>query len=769
MMLFVRAGAAAILVVAGLLAQGLAAGEGRLAYPLARRGECVDDYFGTKVADPYRWLEDDIRGSAEVARWVAAENKLTASYLDAIPQRQAIRGRLTELWNFAQYSPPSKHGGKYYYAKHDGVQNHPIVYVADALDGPPRVLLDPNTWSKDGTVALTGMSFSEDGKYLAYARSEAGSDWSTWRVMDLSGGEGDRHIFGPGRQPKAGRAENEPVPRAKTLSDELRWIKFSTVAWTKDDKGFFYTRYEQPARGTEYQASNLNNRLCYHRLGTPQAADVLVYWRPEHPEWLYGAEVTEDGRWLVISINPGKGHNNRVLVRDLSEPYAMPVALVGNFEHRYDFVGNDGRTFFFLTDQGAPRGRLVAVDLDAAARRASASSRPQKTDESEGASSDPDLRDIIPQSEATLARVSFVGNRFIACYLKDVVSQVKVFSIDGKPLGEIAMPGVGAAAGFGGKRTDNETFYGFSSITTPPSVYRYDLSAGSSRLWRRAEVKFNPQDYETKQVFYHSKDGTRIPMFIAHKKGITLNGDNPTLLYGYGGFNISLLPAFSVGRIAWMEMGGVYAQPNLRGGGEYGEAWHAAGTKLDKQNVFDDFIAAAEWLIREKYTRPKRLAIEGGSNGGLLVGAVMTQRPELFAACLPAVGVMDMLRFHKFTEGRTWVDDYGSSDNPRQFKALLAYSPYHNIRPGTCYPATLVSTADTDDRVIPGHSFKFTAALQAAQGCNAPVLILVSTRAGHGGGKPQAKRIAEIADHWAFLVKALGMKGPPSEPGSTGP
>ncbi len=482
----------------------------------------------------------------------------------------------------------------------------------------------------------------------------------------------------------------------------------------------------------------MNNRLCYHRLGTPQSADVPVYWRPEHPEWLYGAEVTEDGRWLVIEIGSGKDEHNRVLVRDLTEPYAMPVELVGNFEHQYQFVGNDGPVFFFKTDAGAPRQRLAAIRLD----------KPKPAD----------WREIIPQVGATLTQASLVGDRFIACYLKDVISQVKVFSIDGRPIGDVPLPGVGAAAGFGGKRAETETFYSFFSITIPPSIYRYDVATGESRPWRRPEVKFNPDDYETKQVFYRSKDGTRIPMFIAHKKGLQLDGANPTLLYGYGGFNISLPPMFSVSRMAWMEMGGVYAQPSLRGGGEYGEAWHRAGTKLQKQNVFDDFIAAAEWLVAQKYTRADKLAIQGGSNGGLLVGAVMTQRPELFGACLPQVGVMDMLRFQKFTEGRTWVDDYGSSDDPEQFKALLAYSPYHNIKPKTCYPATLVTTADTDDRVIPGHSFKFAAALQHAQSCSAPVLIRIATRSGHGGGKPITKRIEEVADDWAFLIKNLDMK-----------
>jgi prolyl oligopeptidase len=700
----------------GLAVRAGAAERGSLAYPDTRRVDQTDVYHGVKVADPYRWLEADIRTSPEVAAWVAAENKVTSAYLAAIPQREAIRRRLTELWDFAQYSAPSKHGRRYFFMKNNGLQNQSVFYVTDSLDAPPRVLLDPNTWSKDGTVALAGLAFSEDGKYLAYARAEAGSDWATWRVMDLSG---------------------EPT----TLADEVKWTKFSSVAWTKDDSGFYCTRYDEPARDAEFQASNLNNKLCFHRLGTPQSADATVYWRVEHPEWLYSAGVTQDGRYLVISINPGKGETNRVLVSDLGKSVGKPVELVGKFENEYHCVGNDGRTFFFLTDAGAPRRRLVAINLD----------QPQPAD----------WREIIPQSDATLTQVTFVGDRFIACYLKDVASQVKVFSMDGWLVRDVALPGVGAAGGFGGRRTERETFYTFFSITTPPCIYRYDVATGRSRLWRRAEVKFNPDDYETKQVFYQSKDGTRIPMFVAYKKGIKLDGSNPMVLYGYGGFNISALPAFSAGRVAWMEMGGVFAQPNLRGGGEYGEAWHRAGTKLIKQNVFDDFIAAAEWLVREKYTRPDKLAIQGASNGGLLVGAVMTQRPDLFGACLPAVGVMDMLRFHKFTEGRTWVDDYGSSDDARQFKALLAYSPYHNIRPGTCYPATLVATADTDDRVIPGHSFKFAAALQRAQACDAPVLIRISTRAGHGRGKPVSQRIAETADDWAFLAKTLGMQVPP--------
>jgi prolyl oligopeptidase len=697
-----------------LAVSSLAAAEAPLRYPTTRRVDQVDVYHGVAVADPYRWLEADIRTSPAVADWVAAENQLTAAYLDAIPQRETIRRRLTDLWNFAQYAWVRKEGGRYYSLKNDGLQNQSVLYVMDSLDATPRVLLDPNRWSKDGTIALTGLGFSDDGKYLAYSRSEAGSDWSTWYILEIATG--------------------------RILPDTIQWTKFSQASWTQDGKGFFYSRFQEPGRGAEFQSLNFNNKLYYHRVGTAQSADALVYWRPDHPQWQYDGTVSDDGRYLVVSAVTGTDQRQRILVRDLTEPYAMPVELVDNFEHEYTFVGNDGPTLFFKTDRAAPRRRLVAVDLR----------RPGP----------PHWREIIPQSAATLTQVALVGGRFLAVYLKDVAAQAREFSLDGRFLREIALPGIGTVAGFEGRPADAETFYSFSSIATPPSIYRYDIAAGTSRLIRRAEVKFKPEDYEVRQVFYRSKDGTRVPMFVAYKKGIRLDGSNPTLLYGYGGFNISLLPMFSIARVAWMEMGGVYAQPNLRGGGEYGEAWHDAGRKLKKQNVFDDFIAAAEWLIAEKYTRPDKLAIQGGSNGGLLVGAVETQRPDLFGACLPAVGVMDMLRFARFTEGRMWVDDYGSTDDPQQFKTLLAYSPYHNIRAGTRYPATLIATADTDDRVVPGHSFKFAAALQHAQAGSAAVLIRITARAGHGPGKPVRKRIEEVADDWAFLVKNLGMTLP---------
>lgn len=700
----------------GCLVSGLlpAAADEPIRYPSTRRVDHVDTYFGVKVSDPYRWLEQDIRLSKPVAEWVAAENKVTFGYLSSIPERERIRHRLTALWNFAQYSMAVKAGGRYYYLRNDGLQNQSVLYVMDSLDGQPRVILDPNTWSKDGTIALGGLGWSDDGRYLAYCRAEAGSDWSTWHVLEIATG--------------------------RVLPDALPWTKFSRASWSKDGKGFFYSRYEEPRQGAEFQALNFNNQLCYHRVGDPQSDDAVVYFRPEHREWQYDGEATEDGRYLVITTHLGTDDRYRITVKDLATPDAKPIELIDRFENEYTFVGNDGPVLYFKTDLDAPRRRLIAIDL----------SRPQPAN----------WKEIIPQTEATLQDVDFVGDHFIASYLKDVLPQVKIFAIDGRLVREVQFPGIGSAAGFHGKRSDAETFYTFSSFATPPSIYHYDMTTGISRPFRRAEGKFRPDDYTVKQVFYHSKDGTRVPMFLAHKKTIQPDGANPTLLYGYGGFNISLVPAFSIGRLAWMDMGGVYAQPNLRGGGEYGEAWHKAGTKLHKQNVFDDFIAAAEWLIANKYTRPDKLAIQGGSNGGLLVGAVMTQRPDLFGACLPAVGVMDMLRFHKFTEGRTWVDDYGSSDHAQQFRALLKYSPYHNIKPGTCYPPTLVTTADTDDRVVPGHSFKFAAALQRAQACANPVLIRIQSRAGHGAGKPTAKRIAEITDEWAFLVKSLKMKLP---------
>jgi len=701
-----------VLGSAFLLAAIAFAQDTKLNYPKAAKGPVTDDYHGTTVPDPYRWLEDDVRNSKDVAGWVEAQNAVTQSYLAAIPERDVIKKRITELWNYERYSAPSKTGGKYFFSKNDGLQNQAVLYVQDTLDSEPRLLLDPNAMSKDGTVALAGFVVSDDGKYAAFGVAEAGSDWNVWKVLDIATG--------------------------KPLADELKWIKFSGASWTKDSKGFFYSRFPETTGEAKFQSLNENMKLYYHRLGTPQADDVLVYERPDHPKWGVGGGVSEDGRYLIISVNDGTtSRKARILYKDLLEPYGLPTALIDNHENKYQFISNDGLVFYFKTENDAPKGRLVAIDIR----------QPEKKN----------WKTIIPEAKETLEGVDLVGGVFLASYLQDAKTIVKAYQIDGTFLRDVALPGIGTASGFGGKKGDPETFYTFTSFNTPTASYRYDVLTGQSKLLKQPKVKFSSDDYEVKQVFYPSKDGTRIPMFIAHKKGLKLDGSNPTLLYGYGGFNISLTPAFSVGRLQWMEMGGVLAVANLRGGGEYGDAWHRAGTKLQKQNVFDDFITAAEYLIKEKYTSPAKLAIQGGSNGGLLVGACMTQRPDLFGACLPAVGVMDMLRFQKFTAGRYWVDDYGSSDNKEEFPALFKYSPYHNLKPGTKYPATLVTTADTDDRVVPGHSFKFTARLQECHVGGPPVLARIETKAGHGAGKPTAKVIEEAADLWSFLVKNLGM------------
>ncbi|MBE0540852.1 MAG: S9 family peptidase [Verrucomicrobia bacterium] len=681
----------------------------RVSYPVTKQSPQVDDYHGVKVADPYRWLEDD--NSAETKAWVEAQNKVTFGYLEKIPQRADIKERLTKLWNYERYGVPFKQGDRYFYAKNDGLQNQSVLYTMTSLGAEPTTLLDPNTLSADGTVALSGYRITDDGSRMAYGLSSAGSDWQEWKVRDVRTGQ--------------------------DLPDHVKWVKFSSASWTKDGRGFFYSRYDEPTEGTKLTKANYFHKLYHHRLGTPQSEDKLVYHRPDHKDWNFYGGVTDDGRYLIITASQGTDPKNRVLYQDLQQPDSPVVELLMDFDADYSFVDNDGPVFWFKTDLNAPRHRVIAIDV----------TRPERAN----------WKEIIPQAPETLARVNVVNHQFICSYLKDARSQVKIFGLDGSFIREVALPGIGSAGGFGGKRADTETFYSFTSYTAPGTIFRYDLTTGTSTVFRQPEVDFNPDDYETRQVFYASKDGTRVPMFISHKKGLKLNGQNPTLLYGYGGFNISLTPGFSVANLAWMEMGGVYAVPNLRGGGEYGEEWHRAGTKLQKQNVFDDFIAAAEWLIANKYTSPKKLAISGGSNGGLLVGACMTQRPGLFAATLPAVGVMDMLRFHKFTIGWAWTSDYGSADDPDEFKALYAYSPLHNLKPGMKYPATMVTTADHDDRVVPAHSFKFAAALQAAQAGKSPTLIRIETKAGHGAGKPTAKLIEEAADKWAFLVNELGV------------
>ncbi|HYF13569.1 MAG TPA: prolyl oligopeptidase family serine peptidase [Phycisphaerales bacterium] len=701
-------------------------------YPAARMDSVVDTYHGTEVADPYRWLEDP--DATETRAWIEAQNKLTRNYLAGVPQRDAIEERIRTLWNYEKFGTPFKEGGKYFWSYNTGLQNQNVIYVADSLTGEGRVLIDPNTLREDGTAALSGLAINDGATVMAYGVADAGSDWNTWKVRDIATG--------------------------KDTEDVLNWVKFSGASFTKDGKGFFYSRFDEPGEGeNKLTGSNYYQKLFYHAVGTPQSADVLVYHEPaeEKKDWGFGGTVTDDGEYLVIHVSKGTDPKNRVYVKRIgASPSAGALAdgevvkLLDAFDASYDYVGNDGPTFYFKTDLNAPRGRLIAINLN----------HPEP-----GA-----WKELIAQNDATLISVSMVGDQFFANYLRDAKSQVAVHDRAGKHLRNVDLPGIGTAGGFSGRRTDTETFYSFTGFTSPPRIYHYDLATGKSTLFKEAKVNFNPDDYEAKQEFYKSKDGTRVPMFIVHKKGLKRDGSNPTLLYGYGGFNIPITPSFSVTNLVWMEMGGVFVVANIRGGGEYGEEWHQAGTKLKKQNVFDDFIAAAEWLIANKYTSNKKLAIRGGSNGGLLVGACMTQRPDLFGAALPEVGVLDMLRFHKFTIGHAWTSDYGAADgdkdtSPEQFKTLLAYSPLHNVKRGACYPATMIMTADHDDRVVPAHSFKFAAALQAAQSCDNPTLIRVETRAGHGAGKPTAKIIEEAADRWAFLVRALDMN--PTIPGAT--
>ena len=688
-------------------------------YPAADKTDHVDDYHGTTVPDPYRWLED--ANSPETHAWVEAENKLTFGYLRQIPSRDGIHARVAQLWDYEKFGIPEKEGSRYFYSKNTGLQNQSVIYTAPTLDQTPTELLDPNKLSTDGTVSLGGYSLTEDGRYMAYGLNTSGSDWIVWHVKDVSTGH--------------------------DLPDQIHWSKFSGASWTKDGKGFFYSAYDKPDEKTQLQSVNYFQKLYYHVLGTPQDEDVLVYERPDQKEWGFGGDVTHDGQYLVINVSHGTDPKNRVFYRSLKDgPTSAPVVeLLPTDDAKYEFVGNVGSTFYFLTDKDAPRGRLVSLDASAATH---------------------DLHEIIPQAAETLQGISFVGGRFVADYLKDAHSQIKVYDTAGKSLAEVALPGLGTASGFQGKPDDEETFFSFTGYTAPPTVYRYDVKTGDTKPVFAPKVPFNPGDYTTEQVFYPSRDGTRVPMFISYKKGMERNGQTPTVLYGYGGFDISLTPTFSPANLVWMEMGGIYAVPNLRGGGEYGEEWHLAGTKQHKQNVFDDFISAAEYLIANKYTSTPKLAIYGGSNGGLLIGACETQRPDLYGACLPAVGVLDMLRFQKFTIGWGWAADYGSSDDPEQFKYLYAYSPLHHVKPGVHYPPTLITTSDHDDRVVPAHSFKFAATMQADQGGDAPILIRIETKSGHGGGRPTSKLIEEVADRWAFLSVALRMeKSSPAESG----
>ena len=684
---------------------------GAITYPVTERGTASDTQFGEAVADPYRWLENDVRTDPKVADWVARENQLTNTYLATLPGRAAIKARLTHLWNYERYGVPEKAGAQYFYTRNDGLQNQSVLYVRDGLDGPQRALIDPNGWAKDGATALAEWKPSKDGARLAYAVQDGGSDWRTVRILDVASGQ--------------------------PTGDELKWVKFSNLAWAKDGSGLYYSRFAEPQAGAAFQALNENQQIYFHRLGTPQSADRRVYATPDRPLLGHSAAVTDDGAWLVITSAQGTDDRYEITLIDLRVADAKPVPLIRGLDNNWTLVGSQGDTLLFLTNKDAPLQRIVALDAKGGAPR-----------------------EIIPESKAVIDSAAVVGGKLIVTNLVDARTEVRTFTLNGQPVGRVELPGIGTAIGFSGDAADPETFFAFTSFNVPTAIYRYDAAAAQVTPFAIPKVAFDPADYVVQQRFYASKDGTRVPLFVVHKKGLDLKSGQPTLLYAYGGFNISSRPAFSPANLAWMEMGGVYAVANIRGGGEYGKAWHDGGRLANKQNVFDDFIAAGEYLIREGISAKGKLAIMGRSNGGLLVGAVTNQRPDLFAAALPAVGVMDMLRFDRFTAGRYWVDDYGYPAKEADFKVLRAYSPYHNIRRGQTYPAILVTTADTDDRVVPGHSFKYVAALQAAQIGDRPHLIRIETRAGHGSGKPTDKVIAEYADLWAFAAKWTGLAVP---------
>ena len=696
-------------VLSFFLMSGVAFAQSSLKYPESKKQNVVEAYHGVRVEDPYRWLEDD--NSAETKAWVKAQNEVTFGWLKSIPERNQIKDRLSKLWNYERFGMPWEKGGRYFFTRNSGLQNQSVLYFAESLDAEPRILLDPNTFSADGTVSLTATVVSDDGKRIIYGTSKAGSDWQEYRVREIDSGQ--------------------------DLPDLVEWVKFSGASWAKDGSGFYYSRYPKPPAGEKLTGSNKNHSLYFHKLGTTQAEDQLVYARPDRPDWGVHGFVTDDGAYLGLNLTKGTDPRNRFFYKPLTKPEAEVVELLPDFDADYSFIDNVGSVFYFQTNLNAPKYRVIAIDV----------SKPQREH----------WKEVIPEGPYKLESTSLVGGQLFCEYLKDASSAVRCHDLEGRLVRGVELPGIGSVGGFGGKREDTETFYAFSSFTQPSSIYRYDVASGKSTLWKRPQVDFDSDAYESKQIFVTSKDGTKVPVFVVGKKGFEKTGPHRTLLYGYGGFDISLTPSFSIARSVWMEMGGVFAMANLRGGGEYGQEWHEAGTKLRKQNVFDDFIAAAEGLIERGITKPEKLAIQGGSNGGLLVGACMVQRPELFGAALPAVGVMDMLRFHKFTIGWAWTSDYGSSEKADEFKALYAYSPLHNLKPGVRYPATMVTTADHDDRVVPAHSFKFAARLQECQVPDGPpVLIRIETSAGHGAGTSLSKVIEETADEWAFLVKVLG-------------
>jgi len=690
-------------------------------YPESKRGDVVDDHHGTKVPDPYRWLEDP--DAPDTVAWVQAQNKVTFDWLGKVATRDAMKQRLTTLWNYERYSAPFIEGkGKNrrtYFWKNDGLQNQAVLFVVDAEGKEPRMLLDPNALSADGTIALAGMAVSDDGALMAYALSTGGSDWMEWRVKDVATGT------------------DKP--------DVVKWSKFSGASWTPDNKGFFYSRYPEPEQGADLEQANYFHKVYFHTVGESQDKDQLVFEDKENKTRGFSAGVTEDGAYLVITAWEGTDRRNRVFFKDLKKKDAPVVKLFDAFDASYGVIGNVGSTFYVVTDKDAPRQRLVKVDV-----------KGLKAPE-------PKLTEVIAQpAKDKIENISMIGGGFLVKYLRDAHDVVEFFDLKGKKIRELPLPTIGTSGGFAGKSKDTETYYSFTSFTYPTVIYKLDLKSGVSTMWKQPKVAFNVDDFETKQIFYPSVDGTKIPMFIVHKKGLVLDGNNPTYLYAYGGFNISLTPSFSPALIGLLEQGFVFAQPNLRGGGEYGEEWHEAGMLKKKQNVFDDFASAARYLVAEKYTSHAKIGIGGGSNGGLLVGASLTQHPELFGAGVAMVGVMDMLRFHKFTIGHAWVSEYGSAEDKDMFPTLMGYSPLHNLKPGTSYPPTLITTADHDDRVVPAHSFKFAAAMQHAQGGQAPILIRIDVKAGHGAGKPTSKLIDEAADRWSFLMASLGVTPMPA-------
>jgi prolyl oligopeptidase len=681
----------------------------RLNYPPAPKSDQVDDYHGVKIADPYRSLENADAPSTQ--KWIEQENELTFSWLAKVPNREAIRTQLTSLWNYEKFGGLSKAGSHYFYFHNSGLQNQAVLYVMDSLNGTPRELLDPNTYRKDGTAAINGESVSWNGKLYGYAVAQAGSDWDEWRVRDVATG--------------------------KDLSDLVRWSKGTSISWAADDSGFYYCRFPEPPPEKLLTVAALNQKVYFHKMGDPQTADKLIYARPEHPDWTFAAEVMEGGHYLVLYIDTGVPGKNMLSFQDLSVANPRTLELISTPAFAYDPIEISGTALFVRTTDGAPRGRVVAIDLKSPERA--------------------HWKEIVGEKTETLDSVQMAGGKLLLSYMKDAHSTATLATLEGKPVSEIAMPGYGTAVWSAARLHDSEMFYTFTGYTIPPGTYRLDLNTGQGTVVRQSKVDFDAPAYETRQVFYNSKDGTRVPMFLSYRKGLKLNGINPTLLYAYGGFDVAVTPSFNPAIAEWMRLGGVYAVANLRGGSEYGEAWHQAGMREKKQNVFDDFIAAAEWLIANKYTSTPKLAIYGGSNGGLLIGAVLNQRPELFGAAMPAVGVMDMLRFQKFGFGTQWVGEYGNPENAEDFRFIRPYSPLHNIRRGVKYPPVLITTSDHDDRVMPGHSLKYAATLQQAQAGTAPILIRVETRAGHGAGKPTSKTIDEWADRLAFLESALKM------------